>query len=74
MVNYCGWGLGNYTKDGSTCICWTRWVSRFLKSPIFNDPRVLCVNNEYILLSGKINANEYAVLLSLSGDIMCSCR
>lgn len=42
----------------------------FEKSDFLNDPRVLCVNNEYILLSGKINANEYAVLLSLSGDIM----
>lgn len=42
----------------------------FEKSDFVDEPRVLCVEKQYLLLSGKLKGAEYAILLNEYGNII----
>ena len=42
----------------------------FEKKEFLEEPRILCVQKQYLLLSGKIQGREFAVLLHESGDVV----
>lgn len=59
-----------YSKDDTFFVLDTNGEPVYEKSNFLNDPRILCVQKQYLLLSGKSEDVEYAMLLNKSGDIV----
>lgn len=59
-----------YTRGNSICVSDVNGKQIYEKPDFLEELQILCIQKQYLLLSGKIRGTEYAVLLNELGDIV----